>query len=172
MLIAMLGTGPLAAWDAAADDTPLQIPLPPRPKPGQPDFDVFLALCRIVLMREHIDLAIARQLYEMFLNEPWGSKHIATAYSMLREIFIAQKGAGGSATVARAALPQGESWFISHLVTTWYVGVYYHPERPTKWITLQHALMFDAARNIVPARFRESVGFGGWAEPPPTSDRR
>jgi hypothetical protein len=169
MLLGAVGAAPLGIWQAAADDQRLiQIQLPVA-RGAQPDFDIFLTLCRIVLMRERLDSAVARQLYQLFLDEPWGAKHIATAYAALREVLIARKSRGGMDAVAKAKLPQGEIWFISHLATTWYVGVYYHPGRPTRWITLEHALMFDAARDIYPTRFRDNVGFGAWAAPPPKS---
>lgn len=35
----------------------------------------------------------------------------------------------------------GEQWFISHLLVTWYTGVYYH-DRGNHHVTLKHALMY------------------------------
>jgi hypothetical protein len=68
--------------------------------------------------------------------------------------------------VAQTKLAYGETWFISHLVTTWYIGAYYHPERATQWITLQKALMYRPVQRLIPKPYYESVGFGNWVNPP------
>jgi hypothetical protein len=166
-LMAVTGSALLADWASAQDDnTRLQITLPAAGGSEASSFEIFLALSRIVLIQADLDRAVARQMYDLFIAEPYGGKHIATAYAALRASFLALGQHGGADTVAQAKLPYGETWFISHLVTTWYVGVYYHPERPTHWITLGGAMMYRAARGLVPKPYEESVGFGNWARPP------
>lgn len=171
-LLAIAGSSALPYWASAQDDdTRLQITLPPADG-SHSTFDVFLALSRIVLIQADLDQVVARQLYDLFMAEPWGPKHIGTAYAALRETFTKRGQRGGKEMVAQTPLPVGEQWFISHLVTTWYVGVYYHPERPTRWITLRGAMMFRAVRDLIPERFYESVGFGGWTNPPGPESRK
>ena len=58
-----------------------------------------------------------------------------------------------------------EQWFISHLMLTWYTGVYFH-ESGNFNVTLQHALMYQ---NI--SQYRQPPTFcsgapGSWSEPP------
>jgi hypothetical protein len=163
LLAAAAGSAAPYWADAQDDNTRLQIDLPPA---GNTSFEIFLALSRIVLIQADLDQAVARQMYDLFMAEPWGPKHIGTAYVELRETFSKLGQRGGQETIAQTSLPDGERWFISHLVTTWYVGVYYHPERPAKWITLHGAMMFRAVRGLLPKRYRESVGSGRWARPP------
>jgi Membrane bound FAD containing D-sorbitol dehydrogenase len=168
-LLAAAGSGVVPYWAGAQDDASLlQITLPPAERSTAPSFEIFLALSRIVLIQDDLDETAARQMYDLFMAEPWGPKHIGTAYAALRETFIKRGQRGGQEMIAQTPLPDGERWFISHLVTTWYVGVYYHPERPTKWITLHGAMIYRAVHGLVPKSYLESVGYGRWANPPDT----
>jgi hypothetical protein len=63
-------------------------------------------------------------------------------------------------------LDDGEKWFINHLLTTWYLGIYYHEQRPMQLISREKALIFDAARGAIPIPLFEATGFGAWVDPP------
>jgi hypothetical protein len=166
-LLAATASSALPHWAAAQDDhTHLNITLPAAGGANGASFEVFIALSQIVLIETDLDRAVARRLYDLFMAEPYGPKHIATCYAGLRETFSKRGERGGQDTFAHTKLAYGETWFISHLVTTWYVGVYYHPERPTQWIMLQEAMMYRPARGLIPEPYYESVGFGSWANPP------
>ena len=54
-----------------------------------------------------------------------------------------------------AALAPGERWFVSHLVSIWYLGVYYHEQRSIQRITSDGALMYEAVRGLLPAPYVE-----------------
>lgn len=167
-LVAVAGGGLLPSWASALDDqTALDLLLPPGRDPLAPTFDIFQALSRIVLIRSQLDEQVAARMFEVFKQEPYGPKHIGTAYAVLREEMLRRTASGQRENgVPLTALGSNERWFVGHLVTTWYLGIYYHPERPTQRITLEGALMYDAARGLVPVPFRDAVGFGAWAEPP------
>lgn len=166
-LLGAAANSALPHWAAAQDDyTHLHITLPAAGGSNGASFEVFIALSQIVLIETDLDRVVARQLYDLFMAEPYGSKHISTCYAGLRETFSKRGERGGKDTVAQTKLAYGETWFISHLVTTWYVGAYYHPERPTQWIMLQEAMMYRSARELIPKPYFESVGFGSWANPP------
>lgn len=172
-LLALAGVSVAPYFAAAQSDTVrLQLSLPPIANRMAPTFEIFLALSRIVLMRNDLDLEAGRRYFELFTAEPWGLKHIGTAYAMIRETVMSHAQQGGRAAVEQAQLPQGERWFISHLVTTWYIGVYYHPERPTDWITLRGAVMYDATRGIVPRPYEDNVGYGGWTHLPKSAEQK
>ena len=166
-LLAAAASGALPHWASAQDDnTRLQITLPAASSSSAASFEVFVALSQIVLIETDLDRAVARQLYDLFMAEPYGPKHIATCYAALSESFTNHGQHGGQETFAQTKLAYGETWFISHLATTWYVGVYYHPERATKWITLSGAMMYRPVRGLVPRPYEDNVGFGNWANPP------
>lgn len=157
----------LPHWAAAQDDdAQLQIELPPAGMARSASSEVFFALSQIVLMEADLDRGLAQRLHELFSAEPWGPQHVASCYSALRATFLARGRRGGQQAIARATLSSGESWFISHLVTTWFVGIYYHAERPVSWLTLHDAMMYRPVRDLLPVRYVESVGFGNWAAPP------
>jgi|SRR5688572_14398444 hypothetical protein len=166
-LIAAIGGGAAGVWSLYRHDrTPLELNLPPVGNPFSPSYEVFLALSQIMVLRTKLDEEIARKLFAVFSDEPWGPKHIGHAYAVLRSE-LAQAGAGsGTTPVSVSGLGEGERWFVSHLVTTWYLGVYYHEQRPTQRITYAGALMFDAVRGLLPITYFESVGYGKWINPP------
>lgn len=145
------------------------------PAPGDalaPTFEIFLALSKILLVRETVNETVGRKIFDLLVGEPWGAKHIGTAYAILyRHVVHLREPAGGN-MLGKAPLPEGERWFIGHVITTWYIGVYYHPERPTSWLTLRDALMYEPVRDILPEPYAGSTGFGAWAEPPHSVKRK
>jgi hypothetical protein len=174
-MLAVLAGGTAAAFWAMphGDHSSLELVLPEPGDHNAPSFEVFAALSRIVMLRADLDLDLARRMYSVFMAEPWGPKHIGTAYARLRQAIIARsKVLNDAEPVPLDDLDSGEKWFVSHLLVTWYLGVYYHEQRPTQRITLDGALMFDAVRGLMPKPFIEDVGFGAWADVPPGIDKR
>ncbi len=150
------------------DRTPIELALPPPGDADQPSLEIFQALSRIVLARETLDPAVTQRLYDVFMDEPWGPQHIGGAYAGLyaaiaRETWTWTK--GRMAPVAR--LDDGQRWFVSHLATTWYLGVYYHEQRAPLRIARGGALMHAALRGLAPAPYAEAAGFGRWSDRPP-----
>jgi len=169
VLVAVCGGTAAAWWEAGRwQRTRLELSLPPPGDPNAPSFEVFMALSRIVLLRDRLDEQAARQMYRLFMDEPWGPKHIHTAYAALRAAIIERNHrADRTAPAPLKMLGPHETWFISHLVTTWYLGIYYHEQRPTQRVTYAHALMFEAIRGTLPIPYLENTGYGAWAELPP-----
>jgi hypothetical protein len=123
--------------------------------PTLPTFDMFLALSRIVLARSDLDQSVARRMFEVFMDEPWAGDRILSAYAALR----------GDATASSSNLGSDDRWFVSHLISTWYLGVYYREGEPPQRIAYAGALMHEAMQGLAPAPF-QSVGFGKWSELP------
>jgi len=135
---------------------------------GKPTLEVFAFLSSVVTLREDLDPGIMKQMYDVFLDEPWGPNHILRCH---RKITAALSRHGKSSKRPPLKAPSwqfddGEKWFLGHLLTTWYTGVYYHEQRPPQVISYEKALMFDAARAIIPVPFIEATGFGNWADAP------
>jgi Membrane bound FAD containing D-sorbitol dehydrogenase len=166
-LLAAVGGGAAGIWSLSRNDrTLVDLKLPATGNPFAPSYEVFLALSRIVLMRSKLDEAIARKLFDVFSDEPWGLKHIGHAYAVLRNEVVAANNRKQDGPAPLSRLGEGEQWFVGHLVTTWYLGIYYHEQRPTQRITYAGALMFDAVTGLLPVTYFESVGYGSWIAPP------
>jgi Membrane bound FAD containing D-sorbitol dehydrogenase len=149
------------------DDTLIDIALPQPGSVTSPSLEIFEALSRIVLAREKLDEHIARHIYGVMIDEPWGPKHMSTAYAELRTELLERR--RKIALVEKSlllALGRGELWFVMHVITTWYLGIYYHEQRPTQRITFEGALMHEAVRGYIPTPYVESVGFGAWTRLP------
>lgn len=130
-------------------------------------FAVFLALSSIVTARTSLDIEIAKKMHRVFLEEPWGKEHILSTYRQLLEIL----GAGPFSnppidSSSRRQLGGAQRWFASHLLATWYLGIYYHESQPAQRITFEHALMFDAVKFSYPVPFVGATGFGRWSVEP------
>src|SRR5664279_3050411 len=101
-LLAATASSALPHWAVAQDDhTHLNITLPAA---GGASFEVFIALSQIVLIETDLDRAVARRLYDLFMAEPYGPKHIATCYAGLRETFSKRGERGGQDTFAHTKL--------------------------------------------------------------------
>lgn len=121
-------------------------PISPDPRGRRPTLAQFYRLCQWVTHRLEPDREVARIFYPVFVDEPWGPKHILTA---LRQIEDAQTDADAAEPVwtliEQRRLGDGEAWFVSHLLTTWYLGVYYHETR-TERLIYDQALMWERLR--------------------------
>lgn len=132
-----------------------------------PTFEIFYHLSQLICARETLDQTGARKMYRLFQSEPWGGKHIVTAY---KEIFtqISKNKAEKSVAelITEGALGEGETWFVSHVLTTWYLGIYYHESREPERVLFEDALMWDTLKGyIYPPGFSEGEP-GYWANPP------
>lgn len=133
----------------AADDTLLAV------AGGEPGGrELFAAVSALVTLRDNLDPGTVTSMYEIFKDEPWATEHMKGLYAKVR----------GAASAA--PLTDGERWFAGHLLTTWYLGIYYHEQRPVRRVTYRHALMFDAASGLMPVPYLEANGFGSWTEKP------
>ncbi|NBX04213.1 MAG: hypothetical protein EBR02_09205 [Alphaproteobacteria bacterium] len=159
-MLALLGAGG-ATWrywqHFAQDETVIKAPAAPADA-EHPSLQIFAALCAMVTLRDDLDHETTKKMYDVFMDEPWGPQHIAGAYQKMYHALGGKKPA--------TKLSDGESWFVSHLLTTWYLGIYYHEKRPTQRITYEHALMFNIIRELAPIPFIDSTGFGHWAHAP------
>ncbi len=129
--------------------------------------DVFRKVSSLVTLRDNLDADTVSRMYKVFLDEPWAPDHILRVHNKIV--------AGLANGLSRKnhlmkdlawKFDEGESWFAGHLLMTWYLGVYYHAERPTQRVAYETALMFDSTRGILPIPLVESLGFGGWTDAP------
>lgn len=149
---------------ATADST-LTIPGPEADAAGEASFAMFHALSRIVTLREHLDESAARRMYPLFMEEPWGAHHIHSTYTQLLGLIgQADRKQGIPFELTKGGLGKGQAWFADHLLTTWYLGVYYHARMPPLRVAYTEAIMFDAVAPTLPQRFVEGTGFGAWGQ--------
>ena len=173
LIAALLGSGTAALtaryWvGAAAAESMLNLKLPEAGSAESPSFAVFLALSQRVTLRPQLDKAAARRLYPLFLDEPWGAHHIHSTYTQLR---AALQTPATACPAPSGALGKGQAWFAYHLLTTWYLGIYYHERMPPVRVAYAEALMFDAVWPELPRRYVEGTGFGKWGDAPPARNR-
>jgi hypothetical protein len=136
----------------------------PAAQPDTATFEDFVALSKLALGRLDIDLRVARKIFDVMMEEPHGPMHISAAYAAMQAV---------SGRVRPAESLRGaERWFVSHLVTTWYLGIYYHEKRPTQRISSEGALMHQAVRERLVVPYIERTGFGAWVDPPATTSAR
>lgn len=114
----------------------------------------FLALSRKLTRRALPDNAETRQLYQGFLDEPWFAEHVHSTLAVLQKHGTPPPGTA-------------QAWFARHVLTTWYLGVYYHERTPPKRWLKASALRHQAISGLVPLRFREYTGYAAWSQRPP-----
>jgi len=133
-----------------------------------PSFSLFFALSQLVTQRRHLDASVAQRLYPLFREEPWGSQHMLSSYAQLCRAAATKP----DIRDGKDGLGKAESWFTTHLLTTWYLGVYYHERMPPRRVAYSEALMFDAVAPEMPRRYVDATGYGAWSQPPPTPSRQ
>lgn len=155
-------------WLPGKDDSSsFDIDLPDAPDLDNPTLEIFVALSQLVTLRSSLDIPTAERMYPLFMVEPWGPHHISSSYlQILNIIGIPPYTELPDAKVIRNKLGKGQAWFTSHLLTTWYLGIYYHEQRQTQRVAYETALMFEAVRGGATVPFVEATGFGGWINPP------
>ena len=121
----------------------------------KPSLEVFAALCSMVTLHDKLDPTALAHMYALFMDEPWAPEHISHTYLKL---------AAKLNNAPAEPFDEGEAWFISHLLTTWYLGIYYHEQRPTQRVLYEKALMFEAVKDIVPVPLVDATGFAGWTK--------
>jgi len=110
-------------------------------------------------------------MYPLFMEEPWGPKHIAAAYEGLTKALASAPGAcSAPELIASGALGKGERWFCEHLLVTWYLGIYYH-ERKTVRVLYTEALMWDPVRELTKVPGLSGGEPGYWINPPTAAGR-
>lgn len=152
---------------AASAESSLRLKLTESGSAEAPSFEVFYALSQLVTLRTHLDESLARRMYPLFLEEPWGAHHIHSTYSQLLDMFETPDGQQKPVPArSSAGLGKGQAWFADHLLTTWYLGIYYHERMPPMRVAYTEALMFDAVASVLPRRYVEGMVFGSWGAAP------
>ena len=131
----------------------LQLPEVNLENPKDPSFDVFFRLSQWVTCRRELDKAIAQKMFPLFQAEPWGKNHLASTYEKLQTKLRHRNEEGSILEMMNTeVLGEGEVWFASHILTTWYLGIYYHESREPVRVTYEGALVWQA--------------LDGWTNPP------
>lgn len=152
----------LSWWSAfAADGAKIAVPSGEATKAT---LEVFTSLSKLVTLHDDLDPVTVAHMYKVFMAEPWAPDHILRVYNKIHSA-LGDKNRKPLKDPSWQ-LDEGEKWFAGHLLTTWYLGIYYHDKLPTQRITFEHALMFRPVQGIIPIPFFENTPFGEWADPP------
>ena len=131
-----------------------------------PPPETFAALSTFITLHDDLDADSMQRMYKVFMDEPWAPEHIKSLHKKISRAL-----GDGNKTLPRPEdkswkFNKGESWFMDHLLTTWYLGIYYHQERPTQRILYETALEFRATKGSVATPYVENVGYGAWTKAP------
>lgn len=133
---------------------------------GADDLDAFLRLSAFVTGVAALDRETARQILDLIRAEPWGKEHLG---QIAAKLLPSGPEAGLSGARGELLDPRrftdGERWFIGHLLTTWFTGVYYH-QIGNHVVAYREALMHVALQDVRPAPGHCGGEFGYWSEPP------
>jgi len=127
-------------------------------------FEQFYLLSQLIARTRNLDEIVSRKIYQLMMSEPLGTEHLQSVYDRIRTLQM-QSGNGNNLVLRASDFTDSEQWFISHLLLTWYTGVYYH-SRGNQHITLKHALMYQKL-----SQYRRPPTYCGdtpefWARPP------
>lgn len=122
----------------------------------------FAVLCALLCNYNKIDQSFVASLYKIVQQEPWGAEHATWIYEKIFN--VAQNLSDRSKIFDKSVFTEGENWFVSHLLTTIFTGIYYHDR--SRVISYDKALMHDAFNSIRPTPGRCGGPFGFWSDIP------
>ena len=124
-------------------------------------FEEFMKLSAELTAWSGLDRESGKKILQKMRNEPWGSEHLQRVINK----FSTGQEAGSEKKEIFESMDEGELWFAGHLLTTWVTGMYFH-ESGNAVISYDHALMFDAFRDIYPEPNYCQSEFGYWQKAP------
>lgn len=160
-MMAMQATAGLA-WAELQDEVP---------RVKDEDFQAFVTISVFLTGVKQLDLEIAREIFTHLLAEPWGKEHLEQITVKLSPLLMAE-----SMVVPRWQLLHPtrftgtEHWFIQHILTTWYTGIYYF-EDTSLFVAYQRALMNVALQDVMPTPGFSDGAFGFWSQLPPGAEQ-
>lgn len=125
------------------------------------DLDAFMRLSVVVTGTQQLDKETAQKILGYLLAEPWGKEHLA---QIRPKLLAADSPSDRTRLFDRQRFTEGEHWFIGHLLTTWFIGIYYH--QICHAVSYRYALMYSAIEEVRPIPGYSSGNFGFWSSPP------
>lgn len=126
----------------------------------------FFWLSQIITKQNNLDEQTSRIIYQLIMDEPYGNEHLKNVFARFKR-HQAISDNDGDMMVSTLGFSEGEQWFMSHLLLTWYTGIYFH-ERGNQNVSLQYALMYQNLLNYRQPPSYCSGTYGYWALPPVT----
>jgi len=115
-------------------------------------FQDFLIVCSHLTQEPKRNLSFSYPAFKSVHKEPWGKEHIQSCAEKIKN--------------NNNDFTDGEQWFLGHVLTTLYLGVYYHQDMPTKRVLYDDAMMFRATQDIAPTPFIQALGQNAWTTKP------
>jgi len=129
-------------------------------------FENFIWLSQIITKQNNLDENISRKIYQLIMDEPYGDEHLKNVFTSFKQ-HRTIVGSDWEIMINASNFSAGEQWFISHLLLTWYTGVYYH-DKGNHHVTLKHALMYKKISNFRTPPTYCAGAPGHWDGPPNT----
>lgn len=130
------------------------------------DLDAFIRLSEIITGAKQLDRETAMQILAVIRAEPWGKEHLAQiAAKLMPSLSDSTLPTDRRALLDPKRFGDGERWFIGHLLTTWFTGIYYH-QSGNRVVAYKNALMHAALEDVRPVPGHCNGVFGFWTEPP------
>lgn len=129
------------------------------------DIDAFRKLSSIISGVDQLDEETAQQILNCIRAEPWGKEHLAQIAEKILPPAKSRMPINRRKLLDHKQFTEGERWFIGHLLTTWFTGVYYH-QTGNQVVAYRNALMFQSIKEIRPIPGHCDAHFGFWSQPP------
>lgn len=127
-------------------------------------FQGFYDFSKTITGFNELNVKYTRNVYDLIISEPWGKENLKNIISKISQLELTAS--SNQKTIFKADnFDEGEQWFISHLLLTFYTGVFFH-ETGNKNISLKDSLMHQLQIDYrqPPTYCSGEIGF--WAEPP------
>lgn len=132
----------------------------------RPIAEQFWVLSRLVTGRDGLSRKNAERMFPLFAAEPWGENNVS---ALLRKTLDGLSDPRLPNTVSElmdiGLLDEDQLWFATHLMTTWYLGIYYFEGREER-VLYEDALMWEVVADFVQVPGFSEQEYGYWTNPP------
>lgn len=184
LLFCMLSAPFMAACDASGDaefahledhvelqkitEAILNLPELDAPYTDNVEFDVFYRLCQLILGQVDLNQEVAQKIYRLNNKEQWGRFHAASIYQLITDRYYdSEKAETLPLLVQKGLFKEAEEWYLTHLLTTWHLGIYYHDDTPEPIrVSFSSSLMWQAVEGVIPVPGMSNFEPQYWAKAP------
>lgn len=124
----------------------------------------FFWLSQIITKQNNLDEQTSRIIYQLIMDEPYGNEHLKNVFARFKQ-HQAIADNDRDMMVSTSGFSEGEQWFMSHLLLTWYTGIYFHT-RGNFSVSLKNALMYQLQSDYRQAPTYCGGKPGFWSEAP------
>jgi hypothetical protein len=124
----------------------------------------FHNLSKWICCRHELNLEDTKKIFSVFEKEPYVKEHMKRSFQLIKDKYIINSESTDFKSIWSEIPEQdGIKWFIGHVFTTWYLGIYYYEGIEPQKILHETSLMYLDMHDLGTVPFINPIGYAAWA---------